>query len=222
MNRKWIGTSKGLYVYASETWIDYSSQMNDAYITAIAFDSLDNCWVGTKEGLYKLSNGKFEQFTKSNSGLKEDYVTCLMIDKDNRVWVGSFYSGVGIFDGSNWEYIDRSKNNLFTNYVVCMLCDNHGKIWVGTEEKLIDYDGTNWTESLQVRVPISLFADSDYLLIGTKYGWFTIFDFVLNEKRELYELGNYGRVQTVTRDKKGDIWFGTYGYGIVKLKKGNF
>ena len=236
-NRKWIGTENGLMIFDNHTWTDYSSNLPSLNITAVTFDHLGNAWIGTQKGLVKFSNGTWETFTTADSGLKENFVTCIAIDKFNSVWVGSIFSGISVFNGKSWSYFNNSNTNInyvSLEYVQAMTTDKLGRVWVSvlnTSSKttdLIVYDGSEWSQytnrAFLFNLTYSLYAKNEYLIFGNKNklcilnnntGTFTGYD-TANSELPLY------RIQTITMDNANNIWFGTFTDGLGKFKVGNF
>ena len=65
-------------------------------------DSSNFKWFITKKGVYKYDNDKVKFFDSSNSGLPNNRITTLKIDKNGIKWIGT-YNGLAKFDDINWK-----------------------------------------------------------------------------------------------------------------------
>ncbi len=97
----WVGTQFGLLRY------DFGVDNFDVIelplgfgpeVTELAFDRRNNAWIGARNGLARrnVTTGEYEIFTGLNSGLTDDHITALMIDRrSGDVWAGT-PSGISI------------------------------------------------------------------------------------------------------------------------------
>ena len=74
-------------------------------VSAAAFDSKGNYWIGywgnhdTDAGLSYYDNGTLTNYTPIDSPLPSNKITTLAIDKYDQLWIGTFDSGVALFNG---------------------------------------------------------------------------------------------------------------------------
>jgi signal transduction histidine kinase/DNA-binding response OmpR family regulator len=106
----------------------------------LLLDDKDILWVASNEGLYQVD---LTQKKVSHFGAGQDFEDhrVLVIEKDRhgRIWLGTVYGGVHLFDPERGEVVKiiNNANGLSNNTVVSILEDDEGDIWVGT------YDGLN-------------------------------------------------------------------------------
>jgi len=85
---------------------------------------------------------------------KESEISSLVFDDFGRLWIGTFTSGILVFD-YNGTPEDRSDDkplirvnttnaNLYSNAVLTLAKDHDGLIWIGTAAGLNSYDGVNF------------------------------------------------------------------------------
>ena len=237
-NRKWIGTENGLIVFDDRVWTDYSSNLPSLNITAVTFDHLGNAWIGTQKGLVKYSNGSWETFTATNSGLKENFVTCIALEKNNTIWVGSVYNGISVYDGTSWSYFNTSNVGIQyerLEYVQSIAIDNRGIVWVSAlfplagASDLLFFDGNKWfkysNRPFFHNLTYAIYAKDHFVLFGNKLGlailnndagWSIISYDTANSELSLF------RTQTIIFDNSNNIWIGTFMNGLGKFKAGNF
>jgi ligand-binding sensor domain-containing protein/two-component sensor histidine kinase len=152
-------------------------------------------WVGTREGLARLENGKWEVFKKA-SGLPDDRVRCLLetVSENNErvLWVGT-YGGLARFEKGQWTSID-AKSGLPGNVVFCLLETltpaGERVLWAGTDAGLARLENGHWTT----------FDQSSGLPV--------------NGVRSLRE--------TISPDGTRSLWVGTDGGGLARLEKGQW
>jgi ligand-binding sensor domain-containing protein len=240
-NKKWIGTSAGLFTYDGTTWQDFSSNLPDPHVTAILFDKAGSVWIGTYGGLVKFSNSTWSVYSINNSGLKENLVTCLTEDNTGKIWVGTPHNYINIFDGKNWKYYDNTNiNSRITGVgadaflIQSMAIDNKGIIWVSFQSPaggaiVLTFDGSTWNIITGMSYfggsyPLAMYSKGDFLIFGN-YNGLSVQNNTKNSF-SYYKTANSGlqlfRLQAVTMDNQNNIWVGSFFYGIGKFKSVNF
>lgn len=241
-NRTWIGTADGLYLYDNGQFYDRSHILPDPSVKTILIEDSGIMWIGTFNGLVKYYNGNYEVFNTSNSGLKDNLISCLELDKQNRLWIGSLGKGISVFDGNSWTYYNNTNINLnvdsiILNSIESISVDNNGTVWVSHLDPraavrgvITYFDGNTWERfsklSLGSLLTSVLFSWYDYVFIGTLNG-LGIYN-LSSGGFNLYVQGNQKfpylslRIESLTINKNGDLFFGTSNYGLGKLKKENF
>ncbi len=154
-------------------------------------------------------------------GLINDFVTCLMEDRNGNLWIGTSV-GVSKYDGKTFTQF-TVKNGLPSNFIVEMMQDKAGNIWFGSfSNGVTKYNGKSFTnfkvkDGLGHNQISSLMQDkAGYIWIGTvgggvsKYNGETITEgqpsfTTFTEKEGLTD--NY--VYSMVQDKNGSIWMGT-------------
>lgn len=130
-----------------ERWNVYNTRTSDISgnnISAIATDS-KGVWVGTYQGLSRLSNGSWLDYSMFNEKLKDQSVNCLMVDERGVVWIGTDDYGVIEFDGTHWTEHSVETRRLKMKFVKEIVKDQDGVIWIGvTLGGVVRYDGSTW------------------------------------------------------------------------------
>ena len=93
----WLGTDGGLVKFnkltEEKTFFNKANTNNglmDNHIRALAFDSKKNLWVGTKYGgVSKFDGSYWQNFMPNNSDLPYEYVSCLAVNKDDKIFIGN-------------------------------------------------------------------------------------------------------------------------------------
>ncbi len=149
----------GLYFQKFVSNPSNKSSLSSNQINCIFQDNEAQLWFGTAQGLNKLvtsdeSNLTFNSYKHSsfNYAFKtnDNYVNSVIQDKQDRIWVGSYQSGLYEFDPKMEEFthfvpnINDSLNFLKTLNLMTLFCDSHGDIWIGTESRgLLKLDKEN-------------------------------------------------------------------------------
>jgi ligand-binding sensor domain-containing protein len=94
-------------------------------------------------------NPEWMIFNTSNSGLPSDEVTCVAVDTNNAIWIGTFpylNGGVVSFDGNTWTRHDKIFNPSFADTIWAITVDNNNNIWTGSPMgRIAMFDGFTWT-----------------------------------------------------------------------------
>lgn len=141
----WVGTYSGLNKWHPATAVfnhtlprisaDYSHKI----VTDFAERRPETLFVATYGGgiiRQNNSNGSTDLLTKE-SGLPDNRIMSLMVDRDNGLWVGTRASGL-VFQpagSDSWTIYDSQSNgekSLPSNGVTDILQDREGNIWVST------------------------------------------------------------------------------------------
>jgi signal transduction histidine kinase/ligand-binding sensor domain-containing protein/DNA-binding response OmpR family regulator len=112
-------------------------------VTSLAKDALQNLWIGTDNGVYKLQGEDFTHFTNIPSnpdpelGLSSNSVMSLFTDANQNTWVGTWEAGLNIsfFQKPRFavlRYKPNSLQGLLSNKVSTLLADGEKGIWVGS------------------------------------------------------------------------------------------
>ncbi|MBI5219680.1 MAG: SpoIIE family protein phosphatase [Bacteroidia bacterium] len=177
----------------------------------------------------------------SNTILAGKYVSSIVEDKKNNIWIGTWtgitkYNGIRTYNYTNVE--DKSKSKIFNRNLVSQtiysLCADHkDNIWVGTNNGLSlisDTVFTNLNEQFIVLEKSTIFyiyEDTDKKIwICSDKGIFRIDGKNIKQfgvKERITEKGEKEDIiaNSVIQDKYGLLWFGTK-YGVFSYNKGTF
>lgn len=237
--RLWIGTRKGLNLYAQQEMTNFFHTLEDRHslpdnqIIHLAEDSLGNIWIATQKGLalYEQSRNSFQTFTRG------------------RVQSSICVKGGILFGGDNvlyfYDYQTRELAHLThlqpegpqtlpVQYrVEKMIPMENGKIMVGTRRKgVFIYDpATHTFEPFITDHPdallIAICRTSDRRIFASFYAKGVYYYDEQGRKQGNYTTENSPLTNNYVMDvmeHQGKVWLATDGGGInlVDLKSGNF
>lgn len=163
--------TKGTYENVSDDnyviWDKFLDQdgkyVDPTYITCLAEDQNGKVWVGTREGVFEItnpSNATNSSMTINhikvprNDGtqladylLDGEFVTAISVDSSNRKWIGTSTSGIYLVSESGDEVLEHftsENSSLPSNKVYSVICDPTGNsVFMGTDVGLIEYSSTS-------------------------------------------------------------------------------
>lgn len=201
----WIGTLK------SGTFRGDLRKANTTYTKINIVDSatmaitsgIDHVFVAIEnEGLFVLDmTGEivkhYQYNVKDNHGIGSDSIWSMLLDNENRLWLGYYENGLGFYDEhyNKFKSIQRQEieNTIYSNYIKAFAKTDDGKIWIAQ---------INGIDILNTQNGI----------ISNAYG-------TANSKYEGLKEGLY--IEDLFIDSKGNVWLATWDEGIFFLEKGS-
>lgn len=218
-------------------------ELSKKYIRAMINDKDGNLWIaGAGMGIYKLNlkpdTFYIQKFTEQN-GLLSNRITCLLYDKQGRLWYGTESSGIGfIFNDTLQPKLFTVSTGLSSNNIRSLTEDESGYLWIGTAGSGIasfplyegDYKIQNFDHSdglTSTNVYLLTTDKNNNLFVGTESG----LDYItLNSLRNITQIKHYGKGEgfigietcqnSVFNEPDGTIWFGTIN-GLTKYNPAN-
>ena len=150
-NQLWVGTYlNGLYCYFPSTGTHKrytkgagTTDLNSNDIFCLKEDQHGNVWVGTNGGginLIKPATNQIEKYISNPLRMNDpsrpasNYIRSLEEDRSGNIWIGTFGSGISVFDplSQKFTFYTKQKSGLPSDYVISIKEDSHGNIWIGT------------------------------------------------------------------------------------------
>jgi ligand-binding sensor domain-containing protein/signal transduction histidine kinase len=141
---------------------------------------------------------------------------------DGKVWLGTHDSG--LFYVSNGKVSAAGKDSLRSK-IQCLLPLQGGKLWIGTENGILEWDGTQLTQtavpsSLHDTSVLSMIRDHDSnIWVGTSNGLLRVN--VDGVSFDSDYLGGAPPVTALFEDREGNVWLGSP-RGIERLRDSAF
>lgn len=143
----WIGTFQNglaLYNYTSDSFTTFTDKENFLYhIQDIIEYSPGQLLVSSDNGIavFNISEGKVmprEELALRLTGNSNKFIYSLYKDREESLWLGSYYDGIEFYSGfqNNFEYYSCNTDELSKpGRVVNALCEDvDGKFWIGTDD----------------------------------------------------------------------------------------
>ncbi|MDN3666951.1 two-component regulator propeller domain-containing protein [Algibacter miyuki] len=205
----------------------------------------DYIWIGYEsKGLLSINiiNNKKKHYsaseTKNNAfKLPSNQVRSLLKDENNRIWVAT-YNGITLIKDFKITYqIDQQNYSELPNHSIWSLYkDSQKNIWMGTwmgglafhsdfNNSFIRYNQSTTKRTLNGNI-VSCFAqvpNSDNVLIGLDDSGINQYNPKTNAFSTFpisYEGRKIENIKALAYDKNETLWVGTYGEGVLYLKKG--
>lgn len=186
--------------------------------------------MGTNEGLCSFDGKNFKTLNKKD-GLVGNVIRTLLIDSKENIWIGTD-QGISVYNGFSFESIQK-ENGLAGTTILCFLEDHSGNIWAGTDD-----DGLNKiSKSADGKFKVETFNGKNGLTNNS------VFDLIQNKDNSIWaatlgdginvisqkkENGDFEirksalvipseMILSFAKDKKGNIWLGTYDAGAFKV-----
>ena len=256
--RIWLGYyNKGLGVFDKinskvniiESLPGNSQSLQTNCVTGIAKDHEGQLWISMEGGgvdVYNPVSKTFKHITRSDnsfySGLTNDNITKVFIDKKQNIWLSSWNEGIFLLKKGSRNFINYSTKNtgLASDNIMSITEDSRGVIWIGTFAKGLHYytpsDGKfhhcnskpfHTVMNLDIR---NVMVDSDNAVwVGSTTGLYKVttkdfvtFSVVSFRDKMSEKLKNHKSTHTINtlyEAKNKEIWIGTDGAGLFSYNK---
>jgi len=159
-DRVWFGTEGGVSMYDGSKWQSWTHK------DGLGAANVDGLLPSNNSGLGTRMRHNLSIMRDGKSTYKPNYVFSICVDKNDRVWAGTWGGGVAIYDGKKWKNITH-RDGLSGNVVYAVIQDDKGHMWFGTNHGVSRYDGHNW---LSISVKDGLLDEHVYSMVATKNG----------------------------------------------------
>ncbi len=141
--RKWFaGFDNGASLYDDGALITYNASNSGitARVTSFIHHPHGAVWVGTERGIVVLEDGQWSRLDDDGSlGLDEVFVSALLLDSQDRIWVGTWGEGIRLFDDGEWKTF-RADDGLPDDRIWTFYEDTGGRVWVGSKDGVVVFE----------------------------------------------------------------------------------
>ena len=117
-------------------------EIADGIVRAIAEDGDHRIWLGTEKGITVIHpDGRIDiirQQFQNTYLLSDNAVYCILCDRNDNVWIGSYFGGVDVLFAGNaqfsWMEPGYGQQNIRGKVVRMMTETTPGQLWIATED----------------------------------------------------------------------------------------
>ena len=201
--------------------INNSNSLANDNVNQIIEDSRGNIWFATDNGIscWNVHSGKWQTFFRNKLEHAQVFLS-LCEDDRNRIWAGTYSSGVYVLDANTGHVLaHHSKNeqnsSFDNNFTYDIIKDGKGNLWIGgIMEKIFRYDSGKNTFEAGPSLPIYNFKDfsENELLASGVTGLYRIEKHL---KKDTLLLRGYLLTDFLCIDSV--VWMCTQGNGLVRF-----
>ncbi len=141
--RKWFaGFDNGASLYDDGALITYNADNSGitARVTSFIHHPGGSVWVGTEDGIVVLDEGQWSPLDDADSiGLDGVFVSALLLDSQERIWVGTWGEGIRLFEDGRWRSFGVD-DGLPDDRIWTFYEDAEGSIWVGSKDGIVVFE----------------------------------------------------------------------------------
>ena len=226
----WFATGNGLSRYDGYDFMNFwKPDLPSNLVNALAQSHENYIWVGTSQGLmrYDKVSETFEEVVLSDNSELSFNIMALYVDKDNRVWVGTYENGLFLLTKKEdeWDvsHYDSGNSLLPGDYVASFRQMKDGRLFIGTNHGIAVFDtqrsGIHLFShtGLQDAMILSIFESREGdLWVGTFNGLWVFNpvsgrdEWFFHDPLDASSL-SHNRVNSIVQDFRGNIYVGTLG-----------
>lgn len=220
--RLWIGTQAGLIVWQNGTLrpLESKDEFAGKSIAALFCDRKGVMWIAvTGAGVFSRNAGRFTQLREPALDALLADPHCLLVDHQDRIWIGAGEAVLLRRDGQQWRQYDIPRH-LGKHYIGALAEEPDGAIWAGSvSEGLFHFkddrlEAINASSGLSDNLVEALLMDREgKLWVGTHGGLNRIRFHSLFALSQNQGLG-YGAVQGLAEVSPGVVWASKPSEGI--------
>ncbi len=216
----WVACyGNGIAKYTNGSWTKYNTSNSGILsnnVTAIESKADGSIIVGTRNGI-AIMNASGQWSSYKDPLVTTMDVNSVRLTSDGSIWVGTLNEGFYINEATVYSHSPSG----FTVY--SFEEDKSGNVWMGSSNGLYIWNGTSWTNisgtaGLPLGEVTSLRIDSKERL------WIGVLDadkVYLRDNSGIHGISlmtglSGNQIWDICEDKNGDMWFATYGGGLIR------
>jgi len=231
----WMAAFDGGLIKVLEQRFQFYNQSNglpNNDINSLAEDIHGKLWMACGEnGIASLDEGGITPYQRDRGFLNVN-CSALCFDDQQRLWVGTSGKGIGVLDSLGLYQIIDTKRGLSGDQITSLIADLEGNIWIGTANKGLNYIKVNLIDSLQrqaiFQVEQTVEKGINHIQLGSDGNiWYStssgeLGKIIGTQSPIIFNRQNgipTSEIRSFIFDKKGGIWIGTAGEGLLYSEK---
>jgi signal transduction histidine kinase/ligand-binding sensor domain-containing protein len=220
----WVGTDGGGLNRVKEQVFDVVEVTRDATVQTVSEDGHGGLWIGYNGERVDHWDADGNQEFKNSQGLFNIAVRSIVVDADQKVWVGTI-GGRGLLQLQNGLFLQPPGAEFLGRdiEIPALFLDHDKNLWAGRQSGLARWNGSEWTvTNLPSPYLVRCIAEDQQggLWAGTDGGG--LVHLIGNRTPEALGKTNglpSDNVNCLYADKSGVLWIGTAG-GLARLNSG--
>jgi ligand-binding sensor domain-containing protein len=139
--RVWFGTESGVSTYHKGEWKSF----NHTKGLGASYEKVKQ----DNKAIMSLFQGQHHATQASpaipniqTADYKPNYIVSMHLDKQNRLWIGTWGGGLSLLDTKNFTFRNfTTQEGLPGNFILALEEDQAGQLWIGTNNGLSSFDG---------------------------------------------------------------------------------
>jgi signal transduction histidine kinase/ligand-binding sensor domain-containing protein/CheY-like chemotaxis protein/AraC-like DNA-binding protein len=224
--------------------IDDRNELSSDFVSSIVQDNDGYMWFATLDGLNRYDGYTVKAYKNKLNGeayFKSNVFECIEVAKDGKLWLGTRYFGIQIFNPKT-ETVTNISNDpgkdlyINDNQIQDLLRDSKGRMWIATYHGVARYDpdkkrmkiyaeNKNNPQSVPFGNVTCIYEDSQgRILFGTWENGLYVYDETTDTfknyyiSQDVFALNNPVRIWSFLEDKNGYTWIGTWETGLFKVR----
>lgn len=227
--RIWVGTVAGVATANKNDpnlkdpsrWISFTKESSPGLSNDLVYSITDidgDIIIGTAKGVFKFYPS---DLTWQSLGLENRVINDLKYF--NQELYAATNAGIYMYQGQTWDQL--STDGLLSGYFNSMTRDQNGTFWVGTAGRGVSAlasDSLVWQNHIIAGPPANLFFDMEIddegnLWCANEMYGASLFDGTVWTSLSSVAWIDMNRINAVEKDKQGNIWFSSWGGGVMKF-----
>lgn len=218
----WIAIeNEGIYKYDGTSFINFNksnSCLPTNLIYAIDFDSENNMWLATAEGLIFFDTVKCSIFQLASI---DKALFTLRCDENNTIWCGTISGKLLKFNGADFLSVELSNSPLKSNFTYPLFIERENYVWIGTRKNTVKTTSSGLKEVFNKEIPAGVqdkneiiwlaFNRGDTCLLRINGDKSMVFD-SLNSPLNTYSIS----ITYISIDNLNNLWISTNEHGLFK------
>jgi len=218
----WVGTSDGLFRFDGANFTLFSHEntplMRENSVFCLLAGRNGHLWIGTDGGgLLEMHDGTFRAYTPAD-GLTDGFIRALFEDRSGILWVAT---DSGLFR-VNADKVTRADDRpeMPATAFHGLFADHTGRIWAGAARLYAISNGVPKSYPLggvdnQHRLKSIIETGDGSIWAGTVSGLYRL---IPGSNHFAQVPGVWGTVRTLREVAAGELWAGTIGQGIFRIR----